>query len=106
MQSALRTYEGFRGYQPLLVNWAETGLVLADEFRDGNVPASQRIKELVDTAFAALPHRPADDPWQVSVRSDSAAYEQETLGHWHTRRWRFAVSADMSKALLREITAL
>jgi hypothetical protein len=105
-QSALRTYEGFRGYQPLLVNWAETGLVLADEFRDGNVPASQRIKELVDTAFAALPHRPAADPWQVSVRSDSAAYEQETLDHWHTRRWRFAVSADMSQALLREITAL
>jgi len=105
-QSALRTYERFRGYQPLLVSWAETSLVLADEFRDGNVPASQRIKELVDTAFAALPHRLADDPWQVSVRSDSAAYEQGTLDHWQTRGWRFAVSADMSKALLREIIAL
>jgi hypothetical protein len=106
-QSALRTYEGFRGYQPLLVSWAETGLVVADEFRDGNVPASQRIMELVDTAFAALPHRPADAPWQVSVRSDSAAYEQETLDHWHTERhWRFAVSADMSPALRREIAVL
>ena len=102
-QSALRTYEGFRGYQPLLVSWAETSLVLADEFRDGNVPAGQRIKELVDTAFAALPHRSAEDPWQVSVRSDSAAYEWETLDHWHTRRWRFAVSADMSPALRKEI---
>lgn len=105
-QSALRTYEGFRGYQPLLVSWAETGLVLADEFRDGNVPASARIKELVDQAYAALPHRPTDDPWQVSVRSDSAAYEQAILDHWHTRRWRFAVSADMSQPLLREIVAL
>ena len=105
-QSALRTYEGFRGYQPLLVSWAETGLVVADEFRDGNVPASAWIKELVDQAFAALPHRPSDDPWQVSVRSDSAAYEQEILDHWHTRRWRFAVSADMSQALQREIVAL
>lgn len=111
-QRALRTYEGFRGYQPLLVTWAETGLVLADEFRDGNVPASQRLKELVDTAFAALPHRAAacpdagGDPWQVSVRSDSAAYEQDILDHWHQRQWRFAVSADMSKALEREIKAL
>ena len=105
-QSALRTYEGFRGYQPLLVSWAETGLVVADEFRDGNVPASERIEELVDQAAAALPHRPPDDPWRVSVRSDSAAYEQATLDHWHTRGWRFAVSADMSKPLLREITAL
>ena len=111
-QSALRTYEGFRGYQPLLVSWAEAGLVLADEFRDGNVPASQRIKELVDQAVAALPHRAAacpdagGDPWQVSVRSDSAAYEQATLDHWQTRGWRFAVSADMSQALHREIVAL
>jgi hypothetical protein len=105
-QSALRTYEGFRGYQPLLVSWAETGLVLADEFRDGNVPAGERIAELVDQATAALPHRAADDPWQVSVRSDSAAYEQATLDHWHTRGWRFAVSADMSQALQREIVAL
>ena len=105
-QSALRTYEGFRGYQPLLVSWAETSLVLADEFRDGNVPASQRIKELVDTAFVALPHRPPADPWQVSVRSDSAAYEQATLDHWQTRGWRFAVSADLSPALRREIIAL
>jgi DDE family transposase len=104
--SALRTYEGFRGYQPLLVSWAETGLVVADEFRDGNVPASERIRELVDQAFAALPHRPVDDPWQVSVRSDSAAYEQATLDHWHQQHWRFAVSADMSKALQREIVAL
>lgn len=105
-QSALRTYEGFRGYQPLLVTWAETGLVVADEFRDGNVPAGQRIQELVDPGFAALPHRPADDPWQVSVRSDSAAYEQATLDHWQTRGWRFAVSADLSPALRREIVAL
>lgn len=105
-QSALRTYEGFRGYQPLLVSWAETSLVMADEFRDGNVPASRRIKELVDQAAATLPHRPADDPWQISVRSDSAAYEWDTLDHWQARGWRFAVSADMSQALQREIVAL
>jgi hypothetical protein len=105
-QHALRTYQGFRGYQPLLVSWAETGLVVADEFRDGNVPASQRIKELVDQAAAALPHRPSDDPWQISVRSDSAAYEWDILDHWQARGWRFAVSADMSTALQREIVAL
>jgi Transposase DDE domain group 1 len=105
-QRALRTDEGFRGYQPLLVSWAETDLVLADEFRDGHVPASARIAELVDQASAALPHRAADDPWQVSVRSDSAAYEQAMLDHWHTRGWRFAVSADLSKPLQREIVAL
>jgi hypothetical protein len=107
-RSALPTYEGYRGYQPLLVQWAETGLVLADEFRDGNVPAAVGIRELVDRAYASLPARAetAADAWQVSVRSDSAAYEQATLDHWHGRRWRFAVSADMSRQLHAEIVAL
>jgi hypothetical protein len=82
--------------------WAETGLVLADQFRDGNVPASRNIRELVDAAYA---HLPAGE-WDVSVRSDSAAYEQETLDHWHARGWRFAVSADMSRHLREEIVAL
>lgn len=105
-RSALPTYAGFRGYQPLLVAWAESGLVLADEFRDGNVPAASRIKELVDEAFAALPTRADGQPWRVSVRSDSAAYEWATLDHWAGRGWRFAVSADMSPQLKQEIVGL
>jgi hypothetical protein len=103
-QEALPTYEGFRGYQPLLVSWAETGLVLADEFRDGNVPASQHIKELVDRAYARLPQRA--DGWRVQVRSDGAAYEQKVLDHWQSRGWRFAVSADMRGPLRQEIAQL
>lgn len=100
-RTALRTYEGFRGYQPLLVQWAETGLILADQFRDGNVPASKGIKELVDEAYDSLPSR--EGGWQVQVRSDSAAYDQKVLEHWHRRGWRFAVSADMSPQLRAEI---
>ena len=39
-QEALRSYAGERGYQPMLAVWAEMNLVVADEFRDGNVPAA------------------------------------------------------------------
>lgn len=38
-RSALPHYQGGRGYQPMLAVWAEANLVVADEFRDGNVPA-------------------------------------------------------------------
>lgn len=103
-ETALATYEGFRGYQPLLVSWAETGLVLADEFRDGNVPASKDIARVVDQAYESLPQH--EDGWQVSVRSDSAAYEQAILDHWAERGWTFAVSADMSRQLRAAIEAL
>jgi hypothetical protein len=105
-RSALPTYEGYRGYQPLLVAWAEAGLVLADEFRDGNVPASSKIKELVDDAAASLPARADGQAWRVSVRSDSAAYEQVTLDHWDRRGWRFAVSADLSPQLKQQVEQL
>lgn len=101
---AYRTYEGFRGYQPLLVCWAEHHLILADQFRDGNVPAGQGIKDLVDAAYGTVPVR--EGGWQVAVRSDSAGYQYEALDHWQRRGWRFAVSADMSPALRQEVVAL
>ena len=100
-REALHSYEGFRGYQPLLVTWAETELILADQFRDGNVPAGTGIKELVAEAYDALPKHP--EGWVVRVRSDSAAYDQQALDHWDGRGWKFAVSADMSPALRKAI---
>jgi hypothetical protein len=102
--TALWTYEGSRGYQPLLVQWAETHLILADQFRDGNVPASKGTIELVDEAFGSLPYR--EGGWRVQVRSDSAAYEQKVLAHWYNLGWRFAVSADMTPQLHGEIAKL
>ena len=101
-QEALVCYEGYPAYQPLLVGWAETGLVLAEEFRDGNVPAGHGISELVDRAYEALPAA----EWQVRVRSDSAAYQWDVLDHWNDRVWQFAVSADMSQQLRGEIGRL
>jgi hypothetical protein len=103
-ETALPTYEGFRGYQPLLVSWAETNLILADEFRDGNVPAGKDLVRVVDAASESLPQR--EGGWQVRVRSDSAAYDQTVLDHWAARGWTFAVSADMTPQLRGEIVAL
>lgn len=92
-------YEGCKAFQPIEVSWAETMLVLEDEFRDGNVPASKDMIRVVDDAFATLP----SGEWRVKVRSDSAAYEQDVLDHWDGRHWGFAVSADMSPQLRQEI---
>src|SRR5579875_2587608 len=54
-REALATYEGERGYQPMLAVWAEMNVVLADEFRDGNVPAQMAPLSVARAAFAALP---------------------------------------------------
>jgi len=95
-------YEGYRAFQPMEVEWAETELVLADELREGNVHPGRGIKEIVDEAYNMLP----PGPWRVKVRSDSAGYQQDVLDHWQGRVWQFAVSADMSQELKQEIEAL
>ena len=103
-REARMTYEGYRGYQPLIVTWAETEMVLADQFRDGNVPPGKGIAELVDEAYEGLPAHP--EGWIVAVRSDSAAYDVKVLDHWNDKGWRFAVSADMSRQLHADIMRL
>ena len=70
-QEALRTYEGERGYQPMLAVWAEMNLVLADEFRDGNVPAAHEGLTVVKAAFEALPPTVRE----FYYRGDSACHE-------------------------------
>ena len=106
-REALRTYEGERGYQPMLAVWAEMDVVLADEFRDGNVPAMMAPLAVAKRAFAALP----ETVTSFYYRGDSASHEKELLS-WLRDENRadgpqgfigFAVSARMSAALHQAI---
>ena len=101
--AALWHYEGGRGYQPMVALWAELDLVVADEFRDGNVPAKQDPLTCAQAAFAALPSTVR----RRYFRGDSACHNNELVG-WlkHPDRAKepggaihFAVSATMSEAL-------
>ena len=102
-QAAYYHYEDGRGYQPMVAVWAEADLVLADEFRDGNVPAKQDPLTCAKLAFAALP----ETIQKRYFRGDSACHENELL-EWlkHPDRETepggsivFAVSAVLSEAL-------
>jgi hypothetical protein len=88
-------YEGTRGYQPLVAVWAEENLVVADEFRDGNVPGGKDPLSSVKQAFAALP------PWVQKryFRADSADYYTPLLQYLVEEQIVFSVSADMSPEL-------
>jgi len=109
-ENALAHYEGGRGYQPMVAVWAEADLVLADEFRDGNVPALQEPLTCAKLAFAALP----DKIEQRYFRGDSACHENDLLG-WlkHSDRAQepggrigFAVSARMSADLAKALAKI
>jgi len=104
-REAFRTYEGERGYQPVLVAWAEMNVVLADEFRDGNVPAMMALLPAAKRGFAALP----ETVTTYYYRGDSASHEHELI-EWLRDEERaegpqgfigFGISARMTDALQR-----
>jgi hypothetical protein len=104
-QEALPTYAGGTGYQPVLAVWAEMDVVVADQFRDGNVSAQHDPLSVAREAFAALPEH-IRERW---FRGDSGCYEQELL-RWLRNGQRaagpegfigFAVSARMSEMVIR-----
>jgi hypothetical protein len=106
-QEALRTYEGERGYQPMLAVWAEMNVVLADEFRDGNVPAMMDPLTVAKQAFAALP----ETVGTYYYRGDSACHESDLI-KWLRDEERaegpkgligFAISARLSEALHKAV---
>jgi hypothetical protein len=90
-RSALATCDGRTGYQPVVALWAEQDVILADEFRAGNVPAGTGNRRLVERAVAALP--PGVE--RILVRADSAAHEHDLLRRLDARGFGYAISADL-----------
>lgn len=96
-------YEHYKAFQAMKVVWAETRLILKDEFRMGNVSPGKDIQRLVQEAASSLPE---DYHKKIRVRSDSAAYDLDMLDDWDRNHWEFAVSADMHTPLKKEIEGL
>ena len=88
-------YEGTRGYQPLVAVWAEEQLIVADEFRDGNVAAGE---DPLSSARRAMDNLP---PWvrERYFRGDSASYYTPLLKYLVAEGIGFTISADMTQEL-------
>ncbi len=100
--AATVAYDGTRGYQPVVVLWAEHDVILYDQFRDGHVPAGCGNVRVLEQAAANLPHGVT----QIWVRADSALYETAVLRWCEDQQIAYAISADMSEQLRAEILRL
>jgi hypothetical protein len=95
---ALRCYEGYAAYQPINTWWAEQGLVVHTEFRDGNVPAGYEQKRVLEEALESLPKGVT----KVRMRSDTAGYQHDLLRYCDEEknkrcgRIEFVVGCDVS----------
>jgi hypothetical protein len=101
-KDALFSYKGYKAYQPLNTYWAEKGLILHTEFRDGNVPAGHEQLRVFLHALSLLP----EGVKSVRLRSDTAGYQHDLMSYCdrgkneklHERfgRIEFAIGCDVT----------
>ena len=98
-ESAKMTYKGFKGYMPIVGHIAENGLVLGDEFREGNDPPASRNLKFLRYCERQMPKGKR----VKALRSDSAAYQAEIINHCEGNNVEFAIGADLDEAVLAAI---
>lgn len=104
-REAFYSYKGYKAYQPLNTWWAEQGLVLHTEFRDGNVPAGYEQLRVLKEALTLLPAGVE----KVRLRSDTAGYQHELLKYCEKGedgrfgRIEFAIGCDVTQEFKKAV---
>jgi len=106
-ENALGTYKGGRGYMPVLGSIAELGIIINDEFRDGNVPPAFEVKRFFQESLKSLPNSIK----QVRARLDGAYYNHDFIKYLNDPKKQFGkieftITGELSKSILEWIEAL
>jgi hypothetical protein len=101
-QTAKMTYKGFKGYMPIVGHLAENGLVVGDEFREGNVAPATRNRAFIKHCVRQMPKGKRI----TALRSDSAAYQAEIINYCEGDGIRFAIGADLDTSVLTAIKTI
>jgi len=105
---ALYCYEKYKAYQPLNTWWAEPGIILHTEFRDGNVPAGYEQLRVLQEALKCLPQGVK----KVRLRSDTAGYQHTLLKYCEQGenerfgRIEFAIGSDVTQEFKKAVAEL
>jgi len=101
-EEACWTYKKEKGYQPLLGFLFELGLIIGDEFREGNVPAGAGALEFLKYCVSLMPAGK-----RISYyRSDSAAYQAGVINYCFSQHMLFSITADQDAAVKQAIKTI
>ena len=101
-ESAKMTYKGYPGYMPMVGHLAENGLVIGDEFRQGNNAPADRNLEFIKYCAQQLPR----NKHVKAVRADSASYQADIINYCNAKGISFAIGACLDQAVVRQIQSL
>lgn len=96
------TYKGERGYMPMIGHLAENGLVIGEEFREGNEAPAARNLEFIKECAAHMPKKKRI----AHVRADSAAYQADIFNWCEEQQMTFAIGGVLDKAVQAAIAAI
>lgn len=101
-QEAFITYKGEKGYMPIVGHLAENGLVIGDEFREGNVPPAARNLEFIKHCCHKMPKNKKIS----SIRADSATYQAEVFNWCDQNQIEFAIGGRLDTATMSAINQI
>jgi hypothetical protein len=99
---AFFTYNGDKGYMPMVGYLYEAGICIYDEFREGNVAPAFGVKAFYLECKDRMPLGKVIRRY----RADSASYNAELINQLEADGVRYGITADQDKAVKRAIAAL
>ena len=99
---ALFTYKGNQGYMPMVGHIAETGMVIHDDFREGNIAPAAENLTFIKKCIANMPKGKKI----TKFRADSATYIAEVFNYLEEKNIMFAISGKKDTAVMELITEL
>jgi len=104
-EDAKMTYKGRFGYMPIVGHLAENGLIIGEEFREGNESPGARNLEFIRYCASEMPAGKRI----ANLRADSAAYQADII-NWCEEDDKnpvlFAIGADMDASVKAAIGAI
>lgn len=101
-EAAQTTYKGEQGYMPMIGHLAEAGVIIHDEFREGNIaPATQNL-EFIKACEKCLPKGHVI----ANVRLDSAGYQAGIFNYLEESGKTFAIGGRLDKPTQQAIAEI
>ena len=89
------TYKSHRGYMPMVGHIAETGQIVACDFREGNTPPAKDNLKFIRQCQDSLP----EGCYVKHLRIDAAGYQADIIKHCDQLHIGYAIRAKMSAYL-------
>ena len=96
------TYKSNKGFMPMVGHVAETGQVVACDFRAGNASPSRENFEFIQQCEKSLP----DECFVQSLRIDAAGYQTNIIRYCDEKTINYAIRAKMNAGIKEELESL